>query len=112
MPNSDSRLNINLNLVSTRNLVARRLISEASAAIRALTENWALAVSALDDVPALSDEVTQLVGELADARLGRANILAAGRATLAASDDGEPDPLSYLRDELTAQDLGNQRRSA
>ena len=28
MPNSDSRLNINLNLVSTRNLVARRLISE------------------------------------------------------------------------------------
>jgi hypothetical protein len=38
---------------------------------------------------------------LARIRLRYANLAAAGRATLSASRDGEdPEPLSYLRDEL------------
>ena len=32
------------------------------------------------------------------------DLVAAARATLAAATDGEPDPLYYLRDELTATD--------
>jgi hypothetical protein len=36
-------------------------------------------------------------------RLDRANLAAAAFATIAAHQDGEPDPLSYLRDELGAQ---------
>jgi hypothetical protein len=35
-------------------------------------------------------------------RLWRANGLAAMRATIGAQRDGEPDPLYYIRDELTA----------
>lgn len=37
---------------------------------------------------------------LAAVELAYANLVAAGRATLLADADGEPDPLSYLRDEL------------
>jgi hypothetical protein len=112
VPSDDSRLNINLKEVATRNLAVRRLISESSVAVRALAENWKLLEHALSDVPAFSDEVIRLSAELADARLGRANILAAGRAALAACDEGEPDPLSYLRDELAAQGVGRERRPA
>jgi hypothetical protein len=36
-------------------------------------------------------------------RLDRANLAAAGRAALAASLDGDPDPLSFLRAELATQ---------
>ena len=50
-----------------------------------------------------SAEITRLRAELADARLDRANLAAAALATIAAHADGEPDPLSYLRDELRAQ---------
>ena len=42
-------------------------------------------------------------------RLDRANLAAAGRATIAAYHDGEPDPLSYLRDELHAQGFSTER---
>jgi hypothetical protein len=57
----------------------------------------------LSDVSVLTSEITRLQSELQVGRLGRANLAAAGRATLAADRDGELDPLSYLRDELTAQ---------
>jgi hypothetical protein len=40
---------------------------------------------------------------MAGARLDRANLAAAALASIAAQHDGEPDPLSYLRDELRAQ---------
>lgn len=54
-----------------------------------------------DDVPALLSEVDRLWTQLARTRLRYANLAAAGRATLSATRDGEdPDPLSYLRDEL------------
>ena len=38
------------------------------------------------------------------------DLVAAARATLAAADDGEPDPLYYLRDELQAQGQLTDRR--
>jgi hypothetical protein len=52
------------------------------------------------DVPPLLSEVDRLWLLLVAARHRYANLLAAARATLAADRDGEPDPLSYLRDEL------------
>ncbi len=38
------------------------------------------------------------------------DLVAAARATLAAADDGEPDPLYYIRDELQAQSQLTDRR--
>ena len=52
-----------------------------------------LLLDSLDDVPVL-------LRALQAARLRAANLTAAGRATLAADRDGEPDPLYYLRDQL------------
>lgn len=112
MPNADPRLTANLKEVETRNETARRMLSEASVAMLTLAENWQLLEDALNDVPALANEATRLSAELSDARLGRANLLAAGRATLAACSEDEPDPLSYLRDELDAQSFGTSRRPA
>jgi hypothetical protein len=37
-----------------------------------------------------------------------ANLLAAARAAVAAAEDGEPDPLWYLRDELGAESAPRQ----
>jgi hypothetical protein len=64
----------------------------------------ASAPSLIDDLARLVAEITRLSGELDRTRLDRANLLAAMRATLAAHADGDPDPLWYLRDELTAAD--------
>jgi hypothetical protein len=69
----------------------------------AASQLWAEADRALADIPALGAVITRLAAELADARMDRANLLAAMRATLAAHADGEPDPLYYLRDELDAR---------
>lgn len=54
------------------------------------------------DVPVLLAEITRLTSLLTEARTEYANVLAAARATLHAQDDGESDPLSYLRDEVAA----------
>ncbi|MDQ1294093.1 MAG: hypothetical protein QG608_1976, partial [Actinomycetota bacterium] len=50
--------------------------------------------------PSLREEITHLRRALTTLRRTYANLLAAVRATLAAAQDGEPDPLAYLRDEL------------
>jgi hypothetical protein len=65
----------------------------------------AVILASLADVPPLCEEVANLRLYLAIARLTRANLAAAARATLAATADQEKDPLSYLRDELTAQGI-------
>jgi len=44
-----------------------------------------------------------LARELAATRLVSANRLAAIRAALAAANEGEPDPLAYLRDQLAEE---------
>ena len=46
---------------------------------------------------------------LAQARRAYANLLAAARCAVAAAEDGEPDPLYYLRDELSALDEPQDR---
>jgi hypothetical protein len=55
--------------------------------------------AALGAIPKLCTEIRRLRARLA-------NLVAAARATLSAHDDGEPDALYYLRDELEAQGYG------
>lgn len=92
-----------------RNDYARRVVAELKAAIPALAGIWGQLDQALADVSALGAMNAQLTAELAgirlglaDVRLDRANLLAAMRAALAAHADGEADPLSYLRDQISA----------
>jgi hypothetical protein len=68
--------------------------------------------SLINDLAHLVAELTRLAGELDQARLDRANLRAAMRATLAADAEGEQDPLWYLRDELNApqRPAGTSRR--
>jgi hypothetical protein len=56
--------------------------------------------TALADIPVLLVELERVLDLLARARTESANVLAAARATLAAVDEGEHDPLAYLRDEV------------
>lgn len=55
---------------------------------------------AIIDIARLLIQVNQLYIELARERLRSANLEAAIRAALGAYDDGEADPLGYLRDEI------------
>lgn len=102
MPNTVPYTGIDIPEVMTRNSAARDILTGFSAAAPTLAPVWQAIRSALADASDLAAEITRLSAELAAARLGRANALAAMRATLAADSDGEPDPLSYLRDELQA----------
>ena len=56
--------------------------------------------TAIADVPVLLAELDRALTLLTRARTDTANLLAAARATLAAADDNERDPLTYLRDEV------------
>jgi len=94
---------VDLQEAATRNHDARRIIGGFSTTMPTLAEIWQQLEAALADTPALSAEITRLRAELAGTRLDRANLLAAARAVISAHLDGEPDPLSYLRDELTAR---------
>jgi hypothetical protein len=87
----------------TRNRTARHIVAGFETAMPNLADIWRLIDTALADAPALSAEITRLRAELDDTRLDSANLLAAARATIGAYLDGEPDPLSYLRDELDAR---------
>jgi hypothetical protein len=82
---------------------ARHMIAGFAHAMPALARCWRQVGDALADVWALGAEITRLDAALAADRIDRANLAAAGRATLAAWHGGEDDPLSYLRDELAAQ---------
>jgi hypothetical protein len=93
--------------VATRNRIARQLAAEFAAQHPA--DVWQHLAVAFADAPALAAEITGLRARLAGARLDRANLAAAALATIAAHADGEPDPLSYLRDELRAQGYDTSR---
>ena len=54
--------------------------------------------TAIADIPVLLAEIDRLARLLSRTRWDFADLLAAARATLAAAQDGEPDPLTYLRD--------------
>ncbi|HEU5157029.1 MAG TPA: hypothetical protein VFU43_08535 [Streptosporangiaceae bacterium] len=91
--------------------MARDIVAGFSAASPTLAEIWNYVETALADTPALVTEITRLRAEATGARLDRANLVAAIRATIAAHHDGEDDPLSYLRDELDAQGYSVRGRS-
>lgn len=85
----------------TRNQTARQLAEGLADELPA--DVWHYLTVAFADTPVLAAEITDLRTELAGVRLDRANLAAAALATITAHQDGEPDPLSYLRDELRAQ---------
>lgn len=63
--------------------------------------NCQLAASrAIADIARLIIQIYELYAALAAQRLRSANLEAAIRAALGAYDDGEADPLAYLRDEI------------
>jgi ABC-type transporter Mla subunit MlaD len=103
VPNIWPDSSTDLQEVANRNNAARQIIAGFSKAAPTLAEIWQQLEAALADTPILSTEITRLRDELADTRLDRANLLAAARAVISAHMDGEPDPLSYLRDELQAR---------
>jgi hypothetical protein len=98
----------------SRNDHARRIVTGFSRATPDLADLWQQVDHSLSDVPVLVAEITRLDGQLRAVRLDRANLAAAARATLAASRDGDRDPLAFLRAELAAQhfldDGGGQYR--
>jgi hypothetical protein len=95
--------------IAARNETARHMIAGFAAEMPALADFWRHLDTALAGNLALAAELTRQNAELTAARLDRANLLAAIRATLAAHADGEADPLYYLRDELSARPAPSQR---
>jgi hypothetical protein len=112
VPDNPSASTVDLLEVSTRVGQARPIVAGFSRAVPALTELWQQIDDALSDMPALTAEVARLRDELTSLRLHRANLAAAGWAAIAAYLHGEPDPLGYLRDELTVQGFGMERGQA
>jgi hypothetical protein len=110
--NRSSTSRTNLQEVTTRNNTARHIVAGFSEATPTLTEAWRHVEAALHDTPALTREIRRLRGELARARLRRANLAAAALATFAALREGEGDPLLYLRDELHAQGYDTEQGRA
>ena len=56
--------------------------------------------TSLADIPLLLDEIDRLQSLLTWTRMEFADLLAATRATLTATEEGDPDALSYLRDQV------------
>ena len=94
---------INLLEADTRARNARWIIDGFSIVFPTLADLWRQIDDALADTPALTAEITDLRTRLNGCRLDRANLAAAGRATITAHQNGESDSLAYLRDELHAQ---------
>ena len=109
MPETSRTSTINLLEVNARAETAQHVITGFARTIPALGDLWQQVSRSLSDTPIVVAEVRRVRGELLTVRLQHANLAAAGRATLAADHDGEPDPLSYLRGELAAQGFGTGR---
>lgn len=103
MPDVPSTLRVNLLEVNARADTAQHVVTGFSRAMPNLSDLWQQITHSLSDIPILVAEIDRLGSELAIVRLDRANLAAAGRASLAAYRAGEPDPLLFLRDELDAQ---------
>jgi hypothetical protein len=81
--------------------LARKLT--AKLAVRTRAGVWEHLAATFASTAHLAAEIARLQAELAGVRLDLANLAAAALATIAAQGEGEPNPLSYLRDELAAQ---------
>lgn len=102
MPNRPRNSPANdLQEITVRHQLARDLTETAVALYPA--EIWQHLLAAFADIPPLTAEINRIRADLVGARLDRANLAAAALAAIAAHNDGEPDPLCYLRDELRAQ---------
>ena len=86
--------------VTNRNDITRDLIAGFAAVTPNLAGVWRYVDRALADIPATLADLGRARAELEAVRQDRANLLAAIRATLGAHDEGENDPLGYLRAEL------------
>jgi hypothetical protein len=71
---------------------------------------WHYLTDAVTDTPALAADLAALRVQFAEERLDHANLAAAGLAAVSAYEDNEPDPMSYLRDELAAQGYDLRQR--
>jgi hypothetical protein len=100
---------INLLEADTRARTARHIIDAFSIVFPTLAGFWHQIDDALADTPVLTAEIADLRAQLSECRLDRANLAAAGRATITTHHNGELDPLSYLRDELHAQGFASGR---
>lgn len=91
---------ISLHIVYARNDTARRMVAGFTSALPAMAGIWQQLDRALADVPAMGAVIARLTAQLAEARMDRANLIAAMRAAMAAHADGEADPLWYVRDAI------------
>lgn len=96
--------------IAVRNDIARDVVAGFAAGTPTLDGAWTFVDKALADVPVLLADLARIRAELEAVRLDRANLLAAIRATLAASADAEGDPLWYIRDEVKARQMPPQPR--
>jgi hypothetical protein len=94
-------LTSDLHQITARHQLAQDLTQAAAADHPA--DIWQHLLAAFADIPALTAQISHLRADLAGARLQHANLAAAALAAIAAHDEGETDPLCYLRDELRAQ---------
>jgi hypothetical protein len=111
MPDTYAYSRIKIVEVMYRNFAACDIVSGFATATPALSAMWQHIETALDDARDLVAEVIRLADELKAARLDHANALAAMRAAISAQNDGEPDPLYYLRDELQASQNAAKTRA-
>ena len=106
----DSRTSDSLQEAATRH---HRIVQNLASllATECSEEIWPYLDAVLADIPAMAGMINRPGADLAQARLNRANLAAAALAVIAATRDGEPDALSYLRDELHAQghETGDRR---
>jgi hypothetical protein len=100
-----ARPTIDLQEVRTRNTHARHIVAGFARSQPTLAEMWRILDAALADTAALAYDYECLADQVRALRLDVANLLAAGRAVLTAHNDGEPDPLFHLRDELGSRGL-------
>lgn len=112
MTEMPSASTINLLEVKTRAEQARHIIAGFSRGAPTLADFWGPVYDSLSDIPYLTTEITGLRERLTAIRIERANLAAASRITIVAFHNGEPDPLSYLQDELRAQGFGAGRGRA
>lgn len=95
MTDTSPTAEIKFEVIRARNRAARNIVAGFAAEMPTLDYFWRYITTALADTPAL-------IAELTRTRLDRANLAAAAKASIAAYHDGERDPLTYLRDELSA----------
>jgi hypothetical protein len=100
---------INLLEVNTRAEQARHIIAGFSRGAPILADFWGHVNDSLSDISYLTTEIAGLRERLTAIRIERANLAAASRITIVAFHNDEPDPLSYLQDELYAQGFGTGR---